>query len=89
MVNINKLLNKNINLPSFNEFLNSTLIKNRNYFIFYNNLFLKRSRRYFEVKRFFKCNFKNCNKSYGTLNHLNTHILLKNHGKKLLLKNFN
>ncbi|KAI9297315.1 hypothetical protein K502DRAFT_271872, partial [Neoconidiobolus thromboides FSU 785] len=43
----------------------------------------KRIRRKFEeINRVFACTYSNCKKSYGTLNHLNSHIVLQNHGKK-------
>lgn len=49
----------------------------------------KRKRKKFnEVERFYSCNYHNCNKSYGTLNHLNSHIFLQNHGKKRLPQEF-
>ncbi|KAI9292843.1 hypothetical protein K502DRAFT_294715 [Neoconidiobolus thromboides FSU 785] len=39
-------------------------------------------RKYDEIVRLYKCNYGTCSKSYGTLNHLNCHIQLQNHGKK-------
>lgn len=49
----------------------------------------KRKRKKFnEVERFYSCNHPNCNKSYGTLNHLNSHIFLQNHGRKRLPQEF-
>jgi hypothetical protein len=43
----------------------------------------RRHRRKFdEVERLFRCNFGTCQKSYGTLNHLNHHIVLQGHGPK-------
>lgn len=39
-------------------------------------------RRYNQIERRFGCLFSNCTKSYGLLNHLNTHIVTKKHGKR-------
>ncbi|KAI8086035.1 uncharacterized protein BX664DRAFT_334754 [Halteromyces radiatus] len=39
-------------------------------------------RRYDEIERLYHCTFSGCKKSYGTLNHLNSHILMQNHGPK-------
>ncbi|KAJ9053504.1 hypothetical protein DSO57_1023544 [Entomophthora muscae] len=39
-------------------------------------------RRFEEVKRLYPCTYPNCNKAYGALNHLNSHIVSKSHGKK-------
>jgi len=45
----------------------------------------KRPRRKFEeVERNYVCNFEQCGKAYGTLNHLNAHVLSQNHGPKRL-----
>lgn len=43
----------------------------------------RRHRKKFDqVERLFKCNYGTCQKSYGTLNHLNHHIVLQSHGPK-------
>ena len=34
----------------------------------------------YQIARTYSCSFKNCDKSYGTLSHLNTHIRIKKHG---------
>ncbi|KAI0244285.1 hypothetical protein L0F63_005630 [Massospora cicadina] len=39
-------------------------------------------RRFHEIERIYTCRFSGCNKAYGALNHLNTHISLKGHGSK-------
>lgn len=39
-------------------------------------------RRYEEIERIYDCNFPGCTKAYGTLNHLNAHVAMQNHGKK-------
>jgi hypothetical protein len=40
----------------------------------------KRPRRKFnEVERLYQCNYPNCTKAYGTLNHLNAHITMQEH----------
>jgi hypothetical protein len=39
-------------------------------------------RRFEEVDRHYSCTFPGCSKSYGTLNHLNHHIVLQKHGPK-------
>lgn len=45
-------------------------------------------RRYGEIERYYKCIYSGCTKAYGTLNHLNTHIGLQNHGSKRNPKEF-
>jgi hypothetical protein len=42
----------------------------------------RKRRRYCEIKRYYKCSHEDCQKSYGTLNHLNFHIQLQGHGPK-------
>lgn len=43
----------------------------------------KRYRRKFhEIHRVFHCTYPDCNKLYGKLNHLNTHIMAQKHGEK-------
>ncbi|KAI8084163.1 uncharacterized protein B0P05DRAFT_467108 [Gilbertella persicaria] len=43
----------------------------------------KRPRRKFhEVERLYQCNFQDCTKAYGTLNHLNAHVSMQRHGPK-------
>ncbi|KAI9281437.1 hypothetical protein BC943DRAFT_282467 [Umbelopsis sp. AD052] len=39
-------------------------------------------RRYDEIERLYHCNWQGCNKSYGTLNHLNAHVSMQRHGPK-------
>ncbi|KAK7686285.1 hypothetical protein QCA50_010509 [Cerrena zonata] len=39
-------------------------------------------RRYDEIDRLYQCNFPNCSKAYGTLNHLNAHVTMQKHGQK-------
>ncbi|KAJ1912192.1 hypothetical protein IWQ60_009774 [Tieghemiomyces parasiticus] len=39
-------------------------------------------RRYDEIDRVYGCNHPGCDKSYGTLNHLNAHIVMHKHGPK-------
>jgi len=43
-------------------------------------------RRAEEVQRYYRCNYHDCNKAYGALNHLNTHVRNANHGPKRLPK---
>ncbi len=41
----------------------------------------KRPRRKFsEIERIYICHYRGCLKAYGTLNHLNAHVLTQNHG---------
>ncbi|ORX57606.1 hypothetical protein DM01DRAFT_1382122 [Hesseltinella vesiculosa] len=47
-----------------------------------NNQKKRPRRKYDEVDRLYHCNFLGCSKSYGTLNHLNAHICMQNHGPK-------
>ncbi|KAI8980308.1 hypothetical protein BDB01DRAFT_690173, partial [Pilobolus umbonatus] len=42
----------------------------------------RQRRKYHEVERLYQCNYQNCNKAYGTLNHLNAHISMQQHGPK-------
>lgn len=45
----------------------------------------KRPRRRFdEIERLYVCNWSDCEKSYGTLNHLNAHVNMQKHGPKRL-----
>lgn len=39
-------------------------------------------RRYNQILRRFCCSYPQCNKSYGSLNHLNAHIVTKKHGQR-------
>ena len=39
-------------------------------------------RRYDEIERLYQCSWPDCNKSYGTLNHLNAHVTMQKHGPK-------
>ena len=39
-------------------------------------------RRYDEIERLYHCSWTGCTKSYGTLNHLNAHIVMQRHGNK-------
>jgi len=39
-------------------------------------------RRYEEIERMYRCGWQNCDKAYGTLNHLNAHVTMQSHGKK-------
>lgn len=45
----------------------------------------KRPRRRFdEIERLYRCGWGGCEKSYGTLNHLNAHVAMQQHGEKRL-----
>ncbi|QSL64620.1 hypothetical protein MERGE_001921 [Pneumocystis wakefieldiae] len=39
-------------------------------------------RRYDEIERIYNCGWNGCEKSYGTLNHLNAHVFMQGHGEK-------
>ncbi|PVG04708.1 hypothetical protein CPB86DRAFT_660192, partial [Serendipita vermifera] len=39
-------------------------------------------RRADEVERLYRCTWNGCEKSYGTLSHLNDHVRLQRHGNK-------
>ncbi|KAL7421105.1 hypothetical protein Q5752_003989 [Cryptotrichosporon argae] len=45
-------------------------------------------RRYDEIERLYLCGFNGCEKSYGTLNHLNAHVAMQKHGEKRLPSEF-
>ncbi|KAG8860342.1 hypothetical protein FRB96_003991 [Tulasnella sp. 330] len=47
------------------------------------NIIKKRPRRKpGEIERLYRCNYQDCSKSYGTLNHLNAHVHMQRHGAK-------
>ncbi|KAF8970741.1 hypothetical protein BGZ46_010408 [Entomortierella lignicola] len=49
----------------------------------------KRPRRRFdEIERLYVCNWGDCEKAYGTLNHLNAHVNMQKHGPKRLPAEF-
>jgi hypothetical protein len=39
-------------------------------------------RRYDEIERMYSCGWNGCEKAYGTLNHLNAHVTMQEHGSK-------
>ena len=41
-------------------------------------------RRYDEIERLYHCSWPECTKSYGTLNHLNAHVVMQKHGPRRL-----
>ena len=45
-------------------------------------------RRYDEIERLYQCSWPDCTKRYGTLNHLNAHIVMQRHGNKRSPKEF-
>ncbi|WVQ73603.1 hypothetical protein IAR50_003183 [Cryptococcus sp. DSM 104548] len=45
-------------------------------------------RRYEEIERLYHCGWNGCEKSYGTLNHLNAHVMMQKHGEKRLPAEF-
>ncbi|KAI8148425.1 hypothetical protein BJV82DRAFT_474218, partial [Fennellomyces sp. T-0311] len=47
-----------------------------------NNQKKRPRRRYDEIERLYHCNWPNCTKAYGTLNHLNAHVSMQKHGAK-------
>lgn len=67
---------------------NARLIDERRRIILATKPKKRKRKKYNEVERLYKCNFPNCNKAYGTLNHLNCHIVLQKHGKKRLPSEF-
>jgi hypothetical protein len=48
----------------------------------------RKRRRYEEIDRIYACKYDGCDRSYGTLNHLNTHVALHGHGEKRTPKEF-
>ncbi len=47
-----------------------------------NNTTMKRQRRRaFQIYRIYKCDYEGCGKSYEKVSHLNTHRMLKGHGR--------
>lgn len=44
----------------------------------------RQRRKHDEIERFYHCGFEGCPKSYGTLNHLNAHVIFQKHGPKRL-----
>ncbi|ODV88886.1 hypothetical protein CANCADRAFT_32335 [Tortispora caseinolytica NRRL Y-17796] len=45
-------------------------------------------RRHGEIERLYACNYQDCQKAYGTLNHLNAHVQMQGHGAKRLPEEF-
>ncbi|KAK3371616.1 hypothetical protein B0T24DRAFT_506982, partial [Lasiosphaeria ovina] len=45
-------------------------------------------RKYEEIERQYACRWNGCEKAYGTLSHLNVHVINKNHGKRREPKEF-
>ncbi|KAH8917670.1 hypothetical protein BT69DRAFT_1196104, partial [Atractiella rhizophila] len=45
-------------------------------------------RRYDEIERLYCCNYEGCGKAYGTLNHLNAHVVMQKHGAKRVPSEF-
>jgi hypothetical protein len=43
---------------------------------------LRVRRRYDEIERLYQCSWPDCNKVYGTLNNLNSHVQMQKHGAK-------
>ena len=41
-------------------------------------------RRYDEIEQLYHCSWPDCTKAYGTLNHLNAHVVMEKHGPKRL-----
>ena len=41
-------------------------------------------RRYDEIERLYHCSWPECTKAYGTLNHLNAHVVMQKHGPRRL-----
>ncbi|KII85879.1 hypothetical protein PLICRDRAFT_114930, partial [Plicaturopsis crispa FD-325 SS-3] len=39
-------------------------------------------RRYDEIERLYECRWEGCRKAYGTLNHLNAHVVMQGHGER-------
>ncbi|TFK51827.1 hypothetical protein OE88DRAFT_1628801, partial [Heliocybe sulcata] len=39
-------------------------------------------RRYDEIERNYLCSWPGCSKAYGTLNHLNAHVVMQGHGQR-------
>ncbi|KAH8898428.1 hypothetical protein GQ53DRAFT_837335 [Thozetella sp. PMI_491] len=42
----------------------------------------KTQARYEEIERMYACAWEGCEKAYGTLNHLNAHVIMQSHGPK-------
>jgi hypothetical protein len=78
--------NSNLVLPSPAEAghdLNDDGTKTYSFVSLPGNTVKKRPRRrYDEIERLYSCNWPECTKAYGTLNHLNAHINMQRHGQK-------
>ena len=56
---------------------------NKSYVSLPGNAVAKRPRRrYDEIERIYQCSWSGCTKRYGTLNHLNAHIVMRRHGNE-------
>ncbi len=64
-------------LPAFENGINNTREFNNN-----QKPKTRPRRKYHEIDRLYICGFKGCIKGYGTLNHLNAHVLTQNHGDR-------
>ncbi|KDQ61370.1 hypothetical protein JAAARDRAFT_507453 [Jaapia argillacea MUCL 33604] len=45
-------------------------------------------RRYDEIERHYVCSWPGCTKAYGTLNHLNAHVVMQGHGQRRVPSEF-
>ncbi|KAI0064010.1 hypothetical protein BV25DRAFT_1801188, partial [Artomyces pyxidatus] len=70
-------------LPNNNQDDNDNDPKTYSFVALPGNAVKKRPRRrYDEIERLYHCAYPNCTKAYGTLNHLNAHIVMQRHGPK-------
>lgn len=86
----NVSFNRNGSVPIINSNINNLdCLRTSQSLISIDSKIYKRQRKKFdEIDRHYLCNFENCNKAYGTLNHLNTHVMIQNHGPKRMPEEF-
>ncbi|OBZ91867.1 hypothetical protein A0J61_00096 [Choanephora cucurbitarum] len=74
------------NLPSPPTSVDSMIHSNQKVFSFISlpgmNQKKRPRRKFHEVERLYQCNYPQCTKAYGTLNHLNAHVSMQRHGPK-------
>ncbi|KAI8370807.1 hypothetical protein EDC96DRAFT_439872 [Choanephora cucurbitarum] len=74
------------NLPSPPTSVDSMMHTNQKVFSFVSlpgmNQKKRPRRKFHEVERLYQCNYPECTKAYGTLNHLNAHVSMQRHGPK-------
>ena len=80
--------NNKVTKPKTNSNTNQNSNSNSNTNINANGQKKRPRRRHDEIDRVYNCSWNGCTKSYGTLNHLNAHVMMQKHGPKRLPHQF-